>query len=133
MTDRIGKTAMPARPLVESGSGGPDPGIADPAPVFAALGDRTRLALLRKLSDGQPRSIATLSANTELTRQAVTKHLHILENAGLVRSIRIGRESRFAHRPEPIAELRAYLDSISAQWDEAPARLRAFVESAEKA
>ena len=99
-----------------------------PAPVFAALGDRTRLALLNRLSDGQTRSIAKLSADTSLTRQAVTKHLHVLENAGLVRSVRIGRESRFAYRPEPVAEARSYLESVSAQWDEALARLRAFVE-----
>jgi DNA-binding transcriptional ArsR family regulator len=99
-----------------------------PAPVFAALGDRTRLALLNRLSDGQTRSIAKLSADTRLTRQAVTKHLHVLENAGLVRSVRIGRESRFAYRPEPVAEARSYLESVSAQWDEALARLRAFVE-----
>ena len=99
-----------------------------PAPVFAALGDRTRLSLLNKLSDGQTRSIAKLSADTSLTRQAVTKHLHVLENAGLVRSVRIGRESRFAYRPEPVADARSYLESVSAQWDEALARLRAFVE-----
>jgi DNA-binding transcriptional ArsR family regulator len=99
-----------------------------PAPVFAALGDRTRLSLLRKLSDGQTRSIAKLSADTSLTRQAVTKHLHVLESAGLVSSLRIGRESRFAYRPEPLVEARIYLESVSAQWDEALARLRAFVE-----
>jgi DNA-binding transcriptional ArsR family regulator len=99
-----------------------------PAPVFAALGDRTRLSLLKKLSDGRTQSIAMLSADTKLTRQAVTKHLHVLENAGLVSSIRIGRESRFAYRPEPLVEARTYLESVSVQWDEALARLRAFVE-----
>ncbi len=101
---------------------------ANPAPVFAALGDRTRLSLLMKLSDGQARSIAKLSADTRLTRQAVTKHLHVLESAGLVRSVRAGRESRFAYRPEPIAEARWYLDTVSAQWDDALARLRSLVE-----
>jgi DNA-binding transcriptional ArsR family regulator len=98
------------------------------APVFAALGDRTRLSLLMKLSDGATRSIASLSADTKLSRQAVTKHLHVLENAGLVRSARIGRESRFSYRPEPIAEARAYLDRVGAQWDDALSRLRDFVE-----
>jgi DNA-binding transcriptional ArsR family regulator len=98
------------------------------APVFAALGDRTRLSLLMKLSDGTTRSIASLSADTKLSRQAVTKHLHVLENAGLVRSARIGRESRFSYRPEPIAEARAYLDRVGAQWDDALSRLRDFVE-----
>ena len=102
-----------------------DPG---PAPIFAALGDRTRLSLLSRLSDGRTQSIARLSQDTALTRQAVTKHLHVLENAGLVKSVRVGRESRFAYRPEPIIEAKAYLAAVSAQWDEALARLKAFVE-----
>lgn len=100
----------------------------DPAPVFAALGDRTRLSLLMRLSDGRTRSIASLSVNTQMTRQAVTKHLHVLESAGLVRSSRIGRESRFAYRPEPVAEARTYLETVSAQWDDALGRLKALVE-----
>ncbi len=98
------------------------------APVFAALGDRTRLSLLMKLSDGGARSIASLSADTRLSRQAVTKHLHVLEDAGLVRSARIGRESRFSYRPESVAEARAYLDRVAGQWDDALSRLRDFVE-----
>src|SRR3977135_588833 len=97
----------------------PSPPAADPAPVFAALGDRTRLSLLTRLSDGGARSIAALSADTTLTRQAVTKHLHVLEKAGLVRSLRVGRESRFAYRPEPVAAAKRYLDGVSAQWDDA--------------
>lgn len=101
----------------------------DTASLFAALGDRTRLSLLTKLSDGQTRSIAGLSAGTDLTRQAVTKHLRVLEEAGLVISSRVGRESQFAFRPEPIDEIRAYLDSVSRQWDDALSRLRAFVET----
>ena len=102
-----------------------DPG---PAPVFAALGDRTRLSLLTRLSDGEPRSIAALSVDTDLTRQAVTKHLRVLEDVGLVSSLRVGRESRFAYRPEPLDEARAYLDRVSAQWDAALGRLRELVE-----
>ena len=101
---------------------------ADPAPVFAALGDRTRLYLLTRLSDGRTRSIAKLSADTSLTRQAVTKHLEVLENAGLVASSRTGRERSFTFRPEPVADARAFLDTVSAQWDDALGRLRAFVE-----
>ena len=100
----------------------------DPVPVFAALGDRTRLSLLTRLSDGETRSIASLSADTRLTRQAVTKHLRVLENAGLVQSARIGRESRFAFKPEPILEARSYLDSVAEQWGDALSRLRAHVE-----
>ena len=98
------------------------------ARLFAALGDRTRLSLLSRLSDGQARSIARLSDDTSLTRQAITKHLRVLEGAGLVRSARVGRESRYAFRGERIAEARAYLDGVSRQWDEALGRLRALVE-----
>jgi DNA-binding transcriptional ArsR family regulator len=101
---------------------------ASPAPVFAALGDPTRLSLLMQLSAGDTRSIAALSAGTDLTRQAITKHLHVLQKAGLVKSLRVGRESRFALEPQPLAEARSYLDAVSAQWDEALERLRKFVE-----
>jgi|SRR5690606_35976965 len=101
---------------------------ADPAAVFAALGDPTRLALLRTLSDGRARSISALSEGSALTRQAVTKHLDVLARVGLVRRARVGRESRFTYRPEPIAQARAYLDTVSAQWHDALTRLRAHVE-----
>ncbi|MDB5457017.1 MAG: winged helix-turn-helix transcriptional regulator [Caulobacter sp.] len=101
----------------------------DPAPVFAALGDRTRLSLLMRLSDGRTRSIAKLSTDTQLTRQAVTKHLHVLEKAGLVSSLRVGRESQFAYAPAPLLDARAYLDTVSAQWDDALGRLRTLVET----
>jgi len=99
-----------------------------PAPIFAALGDRTRLSLLMSLSDGRVRSIATLSVDAKITRQAVTKHLHVLQSAGLVSSIRVGRESRFAYKPESLAEARSYLDMVSTQWDDALTRLRQHVE-----
>ncbi len=98
------------------------------APVFAALGDPTRLSLLSKLSDGKTRSISKLSADTQLTRQAITKHLHVLESAGLVSSNRVGRESQFAYRPEPVAHARSYLETVSAQWDDALSRLRSHLE-----
>lgn len=106
----------------------PSPALADPAPVFAALGDRTRLSLLARLSDGQTRSIAALSADTTLTRQAVTKHLHVLQDAGLVASVRVGRESRFVFRPEPIEDARSYLEMVAGQWGDALSRLKTFVE-----
>jgi DNA-binding transcriptional ArsR family regulator len=106
---------------------GPQPASAAAA-IFAALGDVTRLSLLERLSDGETQSISRLSQDSALTRQAVTKHLHVLERAGLVKSLRIGRESRFAYQPEPITEAKAYLAAVSAHWDEALSRLRAFVE-----
>jgi DNA-binding transcriptional ArsR family regulator len=101
---------------------------SNPASVFAALGDHTRLSLLTKLSDGQSRSIAKLSADTKLTRQAITKHLRVLENAGIVSSTRVGRDNQFAFRAEPIVEIRSYLDNVSRQWDDALSRLRSLVE-----
>ena len=106
-----------------------NPSLADPAQVFSALGDRTRLALLAKLGDGRARSIATLSSDTALTRQAITKHLHVLQDAGLVASLRVGRESRFAARREALDEARAYLDRVSSQWDVVLDRLKTFVET----
>ncbi len=101
----------------------------DPAPIFAALGDATRLQLVTRLGDGQPRSIRQLSDGLDLTRQGVTKHLRVLETAGLVTSSRVGREHRFRYAPESIDAARAYLDEVSAQWDDALGRLKAFVES----
>jgi DNA-binding transcriptional ArsR family regulator len=98
------------------------------ASVFAALGDETRLGLLAKLTTGEPQSISRLTSGTKLTRQAVTKHLRVLEGAGVVHSIKTGRESRFALDPRPIVSAQAYLEHVSRQWDEALARLKALVE-----
>jgi len=98
------------------------------AVVFAALGDETRLVLVAKLSQGRPCSIAQLTEGSRLTRQAITKHLKVLEDAGIVHSVHKGRESLFEFDPEPMDELRAYLDRVSAEWDQALGRLKAFVE-----
>ncbi len=103
-------------------------GSADPVPVFAALGDATRLELVFRLSDGRPRSIAELTNGLSQTRQGVTKHLRVLERAGLVCSSRVGRENHFAYVPEPIEEVRSYLDRVCRQWDDALQRLKSFVE-----
>lgn len=99
-----------------------------PALVFAALGDKTRLALVARLSVGLPSSIAQLTVGSRLTRQAVTKHLRVLERAGIVCSTRHGRESLFALDPEPMRRMEDYLESVSRRWDEALARLKLFVE-----
>jgi DNA-binding transcriptional ArsR family regulator len=98
------------------------------APIFAALGDETRLALLRKLGDGSPASIAGLTAGSRLTRQAITKHLRILQRAGLIRGIRSGREQLFELERSRLESARQDLDRISQQWDHALARLKDFVE-----
>lgn len=98
------------------------------ANVFAALGDETRLSVLSRLSEGRPQSIARLTAGTRMSRQAMTKHLRVLQDVGVVRSVRTGRESLFELQPRPIAEARGYLDEVSRQWDDALARLKSFVE-----
>jgi DNA-binding transcriptional ArsR family regulator len=98
------------------------------ATVFAALGDETRLLLLTRLSEGHRVSISRLSKGSKLTRQAITKHLRVLESAGMVHCFRRGRESLFEFSPQPIEEIKEYLDLISAQWDQALSRLKSFVE-----
>jgi DNA-binding transcriptional ArsR family regulator len=98
------------------------------APVFAALGDETRLSLVAKLCGGRPYSISQLTRGSRLTRQAITKHLRVLENVGIVHSVQAGRESLFEFNPKPIEEVKIYLDSVSQQWDQALSRLKAFVE-----
>ena len=106
----------------------PGEGDACYAVVFAALGDVTRLKLLARLVEGEPASIARLTEGSGLTRQAITKHLRVLERAGMVRCERAGRESRFALDPRPMEEMRSYLEMVSAEWDAALGRLRDFVE-----
>ena len=98
------------------------------ASVFAALGDETRLSVLARLCSGEPQSISRLTAGTNLSRQAVTKHLRVLADAGVVRNLRVGRESLFELEPRPLEEVRDYLDEVSRQWDDALARLKAHVE-----
>ena len=98
------------------------------APVFAALGDETRLSLLARLCEQAPCSISQLAEGSPITRQAITKHLRVLENAGLVRGEMSGRECLFEIEPKPLEEVRDYLERVSQQWDEALARLKTFVE-----
>jgi DNA-binding transcriptional ArsR family regulator len=98
------------------------------ARVFAALGDKTRLALVARLCSGQPASISQLSEESKLTRQAITKHLGVLERAGIVRSSHAGRERIFQFDPEPLEGLQAYLGSVSKQWDQTLERLKSRVE-----
>ena len=92
------------------------------------MSDETRLSLVVKLCLGQPHSIVRLTEGSELTRQAITKHLRVLENVGLVHSVRRGRESLFELDPQPIEEIKGYLDLVSEQWDQALSGLKSFVE-----
>jgi len=92
------------------------------------LGDETRLSLVGKLCGRQPYSISQLTRGSKLTRQAITKHLRVLESVGIVRSVRSGRESLFEFDPQPIEGIKEYLDVVSKQWDQALSRLKSFVE-----
>lgn len=98
------------------------------APVFAALGDETRLGVVLHLAEAGPQSISKLTEGTEVTRQAVTKHLLALEEAGLVKSAREGRERIWKLETRRLAEAQGYLERISSQWDDAIGRLRRMVE-----
>ena len=98
------------------------------AAVFAALGDDTRLLMVGRLSSGGPMSTTRLTSGSGVTRQAVTKHLEVLEGAGLVRGSRVGRERIWALEPQPLDEARRSIELISRQWDRALGRLKALVE-----
>jgi DNA-binding transcriptional ArsR family regulator len=100
-------------------------------PVFAALGDSTRMQIVGRLSLGQPLSIASLTAGTGVTRQAVTKHLKVLDDVGLVRSNWQGRERLWELEPARLDAARRSLDAIAAQWSAALDRLKSFVEGPE--
>jgi DNA-binding transcriptional ArsR family regulator len=102
--------------------------LAESASVFAALGDETRLRMVSRLCDDGPMSIAKLTAGFSITRQAITKHLRGMENAGLVRGTQNGRESVWQLEQQRLSDARRYLQLISAQWDAALGRLKRFVE-----
>ena len=102
------------------------------APIFAALGDKTRLDLVARLSSGGPLSIARLTVGADITRQAITKHLTILAEAGLVRDFRVGRERLWEVETRRLEEARRCLERISNQWDDALARLKLAVERDER-
>ena len=109
----------------------PQPAQPGPAGVFAALGDETRLRLVAVLCVGGAVSIAQLTSTTDITRQAVTKHLHVLAGAGLVHHVKVGRERLWQFDPQQLDEARRSLDLIAQQWDQALGRLKAAVESGE--
>jgi DNA-binding transcriptional ArsR family regulator len=102
--------------------------IVGAASVFAALGDETRLRLVSRLSHDGPRSISNLTAGFAMTRQAIAKHLRVMESAGIVRSHHQGRESVWQLEGKRLAEARLHLQTISTQWDQTLDRLKRFVE-----
>ena len=98
------------------------------APLFAALGDEVRLRLVSRLCSEGPMSISRLAVGSNISRQAVTKHLRVMESAGLLQSKRAGRESIFQLEQKRLEEARRYLGVISTHWDDVLTRLRSFVE-----
>ena len=102
--------------------------ITSTAPVFAALGDETRLRILSRLCAGGPASIASLTSGTGITRQSITKHLRVLVEAGLVYGTRAGRESSWELRPEKIARACLSLERLSREWDQTRGRLKSSVK-----
>jgi DNA-binding transcriptional ArsR family regulator len=106
--------------------------LAEAAPIFAALGDATRLQIVQRLCGDGPLSIVRLAEGASVSRQAIAKHLQVLEEAGLARGSRAGRECIWELRTKRLLEVQRYLDQISQQWDVAIDRLRAFVEEKEQ-
>lgn len=105
-----------------------DAALSEAAPLFAALGDPTRLGVVARLSIDGPLSITHLSDGAKVSRQAISKHLRVLSDAGLVRDRRHGRERIWELEPGRLDAVHDYLDRISSQWDAAIGRLKAFVE-----
>ena len=103
--------------------------VSEMAAVFAALGDDTRLVIVSRLQDGSDRSLSKLAEGLSLTRQGVSRHLHVLEKASLVRHRRVGRETRYQLDVEALSRARDYLAHASAQWDRAMDRLAKHLES----
>jgi DNA-binding transcriptional ArsR family regulator len=98
------------------------------ANLFAALGDETRLRIVMRLARGESLSITELASGASITRQAVTKHLHVLAAAGIAHGSQSGRERHWSLDRRRMELARAFLDRISLQWDDALARLKAAVE-----
>lgn len=99
------------------------------APLFAALGDPVRLTMVARLSSRGPLSTIQLLEGASISRQAVTKHLRLLEGAGIVSSERAGRDRLWRLRPRQLEEAQKFLERLSTRWDQRLERLRAFVET----
>ena len=102
--------------------------VSRAAPLFSALGDETRLALVARLSSDGPLSITRLTAGSAISRQAVTRHLNVLATAGLVSDLRRGRERIWELEPDQMEAARTYLEHVSKRWGDALDRLKQFVE-----
>jgi DNA-binding transcriptional ArsR family regulator len=91
--------------------------------VFAALADPTRRAVLRSIASGEASTATELAARLPVSRQAVQKHLALLEQAQLVGAERVGRETRFQATPAPLADAIAWMTAVGSQWDDRLASL----------
>jgi len=107
-----------------------EPLLQGAAPIFAALGDPTRIHLVARLCADGPLATAQLGEGIGVTRQAIAKHLRVLADAGLVEASRRGRDQIWELRRVHLDEARRCLEHISSQWDAAIGRLRALVEEA---
>jgi len=103
--------------------------VVAPAAIFAALGDETRLRLIARMSDGGPLSIASLAGGFDISRQAISKHLRVMSDAGLARCGRRGRETVWQLEEDGLADARRFLQVISRDWDDRLRRLKDFVEA----
>ncbi|SRR5581483_6586697 len=103
------------------------------APIFAALADPMRRKLLLNLAEGSPKTATQLAKEYPISRQGILKHLHILEEAGLVTVHQEGREKRYSLTPEPLTELEQWIKEVSAKWDQRLLRLKTLLENAESA
>lgn len=117
--------------MSRTASRGRTAGAAAAASLFAALGDETRFGLVTRLSHDGPMSIARLASGYPVTRQAISKHLRVLERAGLVRGLPEGREVVWRVEQQRLAEARRHLERIAREWEGTLQRLKAFVESAD--
>lgn len=106
--------------------------VPESAPIFAALGDTTRLEIVARLSYRGPQTVAKLAIHSGVSRQAISKHVHVLEHAGLVRGKKLGRERLLELETRRFEEARRYLNDISVEWDAALDRLRKIVEKKEE-
>ena len=123
------RRSVPAKPASRGAAPPRRPALGRFAPIFAALGDETRLRIIAVLCAGGALSIAQLTSGTDITRQAVTKHLHVLSDAGLVHDVKVGRERLWEFEPSQLDEARRSLEAIARQWDHALDKLKAAVEA----
>jgi DNA-binding transcriptional ArsR family regulator len=96
--------------------------------VFVALADPTRRRVVETLARGGTVTASGLAADLPITRQAVTKHLSALRGADLVTATRVGRETQYELRPQPLDEAAEWIQMVSAEWDDRLGALRRSVE-----